>query len=278
MKIIKLEQNSPEWLSWRTGGYGSSDAAAILNESEFSTPYKVYLQRKGILKPFDGNAATQAGHEAESKARAEYEMAHGDFLLFEPICIEDEEYPILRASLDGYNSELKRIVEIKYPSEKSHEKARNKEIPRHYWIQIQYQLMICTEAVEAHYWSYRENDGQLVVVNRDEKFINEILKPGILAFDQMVKDNVAPKLNDDDAKWTDDEVVIDLINQYTLLKNNEKDFNEKDFKKERETIGEQIIKIAGHNKVFSKNGRVSAVSRNGIHSYFKFTLSKDSEL
>ncbi len=263
MKIISLDQNSPEWLAWRMSGFGSSDAAAILGMSKFMTAYQLYLQKKGLAPGFSGNAYTQAGHDVEDKARAVYEIAHGDFETFTPICLEHSKYDFMLASLDGYSSDLKRILEIKYPSEESHNLALSGSIPEHYMVQVQYQLTVCDEAKHAHYWSFRESNGAMVNIERDEKFINEILLPGVIAFKDLIDSNTPPPLTDKDAKWVDDKETMSYFNEIKAEKDKEK----------KSAIAKKILEIAGHCKVRSSIGLVTDVKKNGIHSYYKFTAS-----
>lgn len=261
MKIVDVVQRSPEWHSWRAGRIGGSSAAAVLGKSKFSTMYGLWLQMTLRAPAFEGNNATAAGENAEEKAKAEYEMTHGEFEVFEPICVEHEIYPTLIASLDGYSHKLKRILEIKYPSEESHEKAKLGEVPEHYWIQCQHQLACVPEANDLHYWSYREGDGALVVVERDEKFIEEILIPAILAFKELVDTDVPPPLCDKDAKWVESPEVVALCEELKAV----------DDKEKKNELSSKIIELAGHPKVICKDVRVTSVQRKGVHSYYKVT-------
>ncbi len=42
MKIIDLEQGTPEWLEWRKNGIGSSDIATIMGANPYQTPYQLW--------------------------------------------------------------------------------------------------------------------------------------------------------------------------------------------------------------------------------------------
>jgi putative phage-type endonuclease len=265
MKVISVEQNTPEWLAWRAGRIGASVSAAVLGKNPYTTAYQVFLEMTGRAPSFDGNAFTNAGKEAEGKARAEYEMTHGEFDVFAPICVEHELYPTLIASLDGYSENLKRILEIKYPSEKSHLLAKAGEVPEHYWIQCQHQLACVPEATRLHYWSYREGDGAMVVVDRDEKFIEDILIPAVLAFKELVETDMPPPLTEKDSKWTEAPDVVALCEELKVI----------DDKEKKNEISAKIIELAGHPKVLCRDVRVTAVKRNGVHSYFKVTLSSE---
>jgi putative phage-type endonuclease len=261
MKRIELEQGSDEWLKWRTEGFGSSDVAGILNLSKYSSPYQVYLNKKGIGRIFDGNNATRAGQDVEPKARASYEILHGEFEEFKPICVEHDKYPFMRASLDGYSEKLKRIVEIKYPSNTTHLLALSGVLPSHYLCQVQYQLLICDEATHAHYWSYRESQGGLVEVKRAEAFLNEVLIPGVLAFQKLIETNTPPPLTEQDALWMDDPHTLSLFEELSQL-------NEK---RAVSDLAQKILMHCGHTRVRTRLGLVTSIKRHGVHNHYRFT-------
>lgn len=266
MKVLNLTQNTPEWVAHRQNCIGASECAAILGVSKFSTPYQLFLEKKGLVPGFTGNAATQAGSEAESKARAMYEMSYGDFETFTPICIQHDQYDFMMASLDGYNENLKRILEIKYPSEESHNMALSGEVPHHYWVQMQYQLAICNEADHGHYFSFRESDGAMVEVKRDDKFINEILLPSVLAFKTLLDTNTPPPLTDSDHMLVTEGPIVDLFKELFSIDSKQK--------KERAFLADKITQIAGHPKVKTPLGKLTSVKKNGVHSFYKFTEAK----
>lgn len=266
MKRLDLVQNSPEWIAYRKNCIGASDSAALLGLSKFSTPYQLFLEKKGLIPGFQGNAATQAGHNAEDKARAVYEMFHGDFETFPPMCVVHSEHEFMMASLDGYNDNLKRILEIKYPSEGSHQTALEGKVPEQYWVQMQHQLAVCDEATHGHYFSFREFDGAKVEVKRDEFFINEILLPGVLAFKTLLENNTPPPLMDIDHIYVNEEKILECFRE--LFKVDPKK------KSERNSLSDQIVKLAGRDKVKTPIGQLSSVKRNGVHSYYKITEAK----
>jgi len=100
---ISLNQNSNEWLEWRFRGIGASDAPIIMGRSPWKTPYKLWIEKTTGISDFSGNKATQRGHDLEESARqtAELELS----MVFLPKCYEHDEYPWMRASLDGIGLE-----------------------------------------------------------------------------------------------------------------------------------------------------------------------------
>lgn len=261
MKIVNVQQNTPEWVAWRASSFGASDSAAILGHSSFKTAYQLFLESKGFVEGFKENNATRAGHNAEEKARASYEILHGDFETFTPLCVEHEQYNFIKASLDGYSNNLKRILEIKYPSEESHNMALSGEIPKHYWIQVQHQFACVPEAIVAHYWSFRDGNGAMVEVSRDNSFINEILIPAIISFKVLVDSNTPPPLTEKDSKLMTCKESIELMTQIKLTEN----------KEDKKDLAKKLIDLAGHPRVQTDLGRVTSVFKKGEFSYYKIT-------
>jgi putative phage-type endonuclease len=137
-----MEQNTNAWLEWRGEGLGSSDAPAIMGESPYLTPYELWLQKTGRKAPEEEKFAFDLGHRAEPFIRAAAEEKLDE--IFEPVCITSEEYPFMRASLDGATLGLKAILEIKVNTFDVHTLLPSKPeaLPRYHYWQIQHQLVV----------------------------------------------------------------------------------------------------------------------------------------
>jgi putative phage-type endonuclease len=61
-----------DWLEFRKGGIGSSDAPIIAGVSPYSTPYQLWEIKTRRKTEWIGNFATRRGHAVEPKARADY--------------------------------------------------------------------------------------------------------------------------------------------------------------------------------------------------------------
>lgn len=135
MKIIHFldGQGSKEWLEWRRGGIGASDIAVIMGTSRFKTLLTLWNEKCGFALEPPPNAAMMHGNKNEEIAR---EWLNENLNLnLVPLCVEDENTPHFRASLDGYDHEKKVLVEIKCPvSEDIIENARLKLTVPEYWI------------------------------------------------------------------------------------------------------------------------------------------------
>ena len=158
MKIITFPegQGSEEWKKWRSQGIGASDIAIILGSNSYSTPLKLWELKCGYRQEERINSAMAHGIQNEDIAR---QWVNEHFQLnLKPICIEDGDNPIFRASLDGYDFNQQTLVEIKCPiSESVLDKARLSQFIPDYWFdQMQWQIMISQpkRAILA-IWDYR---------------------------------------------------------------------------------------------------------------------------
>ena len=194
---MNIEQGSTEWHLWRLKGIGASESACLLGADPYGmTPYKLWLVKTGKAKPRDGNESIfLRGHEVEDAVRAGYEFDTG--LTFAPACFEHPEYPFIRASLDGWNDETKRGIEIKMVGAE----AINDPIARHHMIQVQHQMLVTA----TNEWTFiRDCRGntQVQTIYADLDMQRHI---GMLCcnFWECVTTVVAPAFTDED--WVPDE-------------------------------------------------------------------------
>lgn len=130
-------QGSEDWLTWRRQGIGSSDAPVLMGVSPWQTLYGLYMDKVEGVNSFTGNWVTERGKRLEGFARDQYETLRG--IKAPPKTISDNEYPWMRASLDGFCEKTQRLVEIKCPIGKDRHAT---EVPEKYWPQVQWQLMV----------------------------------------------------------------------------------------------------------------------------------------
>lgn len=186
MKIFDFSQESDQWSIWRTKGIGGSDAPSIMGVS----PYRSYddlLKQKVRLwncsdPPFKGEktAGQARGLRLEPEARSLYTFVTG--IETRPVCVEDEERPWLRASLDGLSLDNSIPLEIKCIRHELHREALEGKVPLEYYPQVQH-ILLATGLPKLHYWSYSLSSRfppmervALVIVRRNEDYICELFK------------------------------------------------------------------------------------------------------
>lgn len=176
---VDLEQGSREWLQWRKGGIGGSDAAAVLGLSPFKSRQQLLLELTGQVQAEEANYAMRRGTRLEPVARREYEERIGRTM--PAICGQHDELEWMRASFDGLSLCGEVILEIKWPNVDAHQAALSGTVPEYYLCQVQHQLYVSGASV-CHYWSCSENKRfrqdelfALVEVRPDAEYIGRLL-------------------------------------------------------------------------------------------------------
>lgn len=204
-KRIKMDKNRAAWLSWRKNSIGSSDAAAVHNESPYMTPLELY-EEKFINKEIkeNDNYILERGRTLEPIARklfaAEYNMANGTDETFDPENFQLSDAIFMTASSDGASKDKKIGIEIKFQGAEAHEAVKDGKIARHYWIQIQHQILVC--GFEYVYLvSYNPkaevNKIYFTLVRPDKEFLQKHIEACAQFWANGIK-GVAPKETKDD--------------------------------------------------------------------------------
>jgi putative phage-type endonuclease len=191
-----LPQNSAEWLKWRLAGLGASDAPVVMGVSPFTTRFELWLEKTGLGErpEFHPNAvkAMARGTLLEPLAREEYEKSVGG-IKFDALNVIHERYDFIRASLDGYNASVNRIVEIKCPGKADLAEAAKGRVPKKYLPQVQLQLLV-TGAVACDYFTFDGVRGSSIEVLPDPAYQAK-LEAELVQFWHLVKTGTPPELS-----------------------------------------------------------------------------------
>lgn len=146
MKIIQLQQGSPEWLYHRRQTRNASDAPAVMGASPYvSRAELVRRAATGVEREVD--QATQArfdrGHAVEPALRALAEEHLGEDL-YPVVAVSDDGY--LGASFDGVNLGGDVILEAKQSNAEKMAAMQRGEIPPADLWQIVQQFAVCETA------------------------------------------------------------------------------------------------------------------------------------
>lgn len=188
-----------EWLKWRQGGIGASDAPIIMGVSEFKTPYDLYLDKIADNPIETSNFISDKGVRFESKIRALYEsLVNKDF---PPALCQTEQYPMIRASLDGRSADKKEIIEIKLSGKEDWERAKRGIVPKKYYPQVQHQLF-ASGADVCYFLSYIDDDKEMmllenlaiVVVCPDQMYIEDLMRTELHFWHLNVLPRIPPPL------------------------------------------------------------------------------------
>ena len=206
LKLIDLEQGTPAWHDWRNGVRGqdkivfltATASSSVMGVNPWCTAELLWQRMLGLKPPQFVTAAMARGTQFEEEARQAYIARTANDVL--PACIEHPDIDWLGASLDGLGAMAEVIVEIKVPGVQTHAQAAEGKVPRHYWVQIQHQLLCAPCVEEAHYWSYspENKEGHLVVVERDTEY-HAVMLEALAAFRDCLTNRTPPG----DGRWLD---------------------------------------------------------------------------
>lgn len=195
MKVIHLDQAGPDWHKWRAQGIGGSDAPAILNESPFTSSDELAEVKAG-KRVIRENDRMRRGKRLEPEARVRYMELTG--IRVRPVCVVHDEHSWLRASLDGLSEDRTVVLEIKCPSNKTHEVALLGRVPHYYVAQCQHQLLV-TGCPTLHYWSYTDSSYfpteeriALVKVLPDPEFMERLFRREKAFWERLQQEGSAP--------------------------------------------------------------------------------------
>ena len=147
-KLLKLElpeQRSKEWYGLRDTMLTASSLADALGKGHFKTRDNLLIEKSSKEPPPRfGNAITEWGVMYEQVATTFYEKLN-NLEVLEFGLVPHSEFKIFGASPDGICSQkspedyIGRMLEIKCPPKRKF----TKEVPEHYWMQMQGQLECC---------------------------------------------------------------------------------------------------------------------------------------
>ena len=145
MKVLNLQQGSPEWIAERAKHFTASEAPAMLGLSKYTTRNELLRQKAtGIAKDIDANTQRlfDAGHEAEAAARPIAEAIVGDTLYPVTGIAEIDGLPLL-ASFDGMTLTEDRAWENKlWNTEFAAYVLNTNDAPDTHWPQLEQQLLV----------------------------------------------------------------------------------------------------------------------------------------
>lgn len=91
-----------DWHAWRSEGVGGSDIAALLGLSSFSSPYKLWCEKVGLLPPTESTPRQRIGQRMEPVLAAEFHDATGLWIAGSQTWCEHAEHRHRRCTVDGF--------------------------------------------------------------------------------------------------------------------------------------------------------------------------------
>jgi len=233
MKLIDIEQNTPEWHEYRKTRIGASIAPVIMGVSPYQTPYQLWEEFLGYRERPESNPAMQRGTILEPKVRGLYEEKYSIAMF--PQLVEHDDLPWMCASLDGLSVDNAHAIEIKCGSQSDHETvACEGKIPYKYYPQLQHQLAITNHA-GMHFVSFYENEINIAYVARDDEYISRMIEKEREFLDCVLTFTPPPLSEKDYVSKEEDKDWLEYSTQWGILQAQKK-FIEKQEKELKEAI------------------------------------------
>lgn len=134
--INKNEMTHQEWLDIRSKSIGSSDAGVVVGANPWKTIVDLYFEKVNKSISTEDNLAMKLGRELEPILRRLFLEETGLKVRIDNKIRVDKEHNFLTANLDGMVQGEKVPIELKTASKWTG------EIPDHYFLQIQHQMMV----------------------------------------------------------------------------------------------------------------------------------------
>lgn len=239
MKIIEIEQGSPEWHCFRSEGIGSSDISALMGVSRFKNVSELYEEKVNKASSNKKNWATEKGHEVEATVRSHLEKERN--IKYSPICGTNEEHPIIRGSFDGFDLSGKYPpLEIKFVGAQKHMEAKCGKIPYDYLPQIHW-LMLVSGEKKLEYCSWNDDDLVTVIVEYDQLYAEKMKEKALTFWHDHILTKIPPvQVNQE---------LQSLFDQYRLIRDS---INL--YEKELDIVKDKLSKLVSSSEPVSYNG------------------------
>jgi len=270
MREIQLDQGTPQWLSWRKTVITATDCPAIMGSSPWSTAYKCWQRKLGLVEEQKSNDAMERGKRLEPEARSQFIERYG--IQMQPMVVESTEFEFLGASLDGISQLGNHILEIKCGGSTLHNMAEQGIIPDYYMDQMQHQLLV-TRAEKCFYYSYNGKDGICIEVLPDPEFIHRFM-PKAREFWRNVAFFEPPALQNSDYKDMSDNLSF---NEYSKLYQ-EADTSIKALEDKKEYLRKKLIELCADESCVGNGIKVMKIMMKGRIAYDEIPEIKNIDL
>lgn len=191
------EEVNSQWLEARKNGIGGSDAAAVVGQNDYATPYTVWLEKTGRIDPPDlsDKESVYWGAVLEDVVAKEFAKRHPEYKVKRiNALLQSKDHPFMQASLDRIITDEngnKGVLEIKTAGERR--KADwGDEVPDYYLPQVTHYLAVTgfsffAVAVLIGGQSYKE-----YICQRDEEDVDCLIQEEQKFWGYVTMDDMPP--------------------------------------------------------------------------------------
>lgn len=195
MKKLCSTKDMPreEWLSWRRGGVGGSDAAVIVGLNPYRSRLELYADKLGLIPEREDSEAMRIGRDLEAYVAQRWAEATGKKYRRTNFMYCHDWYDFIRANIDreviGENAGL----ECKTTSVFNKSDFENGETPLTYYCQCQHYMAVM--GYERMYLAVLVLGKAFYhfVIERSEEEINALLENEVEFWKQHVENGIPPE-------------------------------------------------------------------------------------
>lgn len=203
--LAKLTKDTSrlEWLRLRQQGIGGSDASAVLGMNRWKSPVDIWLS-KTVKAEEEAELSDAAywGTVLEDVVAVEFQKRTGLSVRRKNAILMHDEHDFILANIDREIVGQKVGLECKTASAYKKDEWADDEIPAEYIIQCQHYMAVT--GYEAWWIACLVGGNQFVYkkIDRDEEFIEILVKAEEHFWNSYVKPNVMPPVDGTDASVT----------------------------------------------------------------------------
>ena len=246
-----------EWLRARQSGIGGSEAAAIINQSKYSSPLKVYLDKITPITdetPDMQNEAMRQGKDLEEYCASRFEEATGKKVRRVNAIVQHPEYDFIIGDLDRRVDGENSILECKTtkPFTEAAKAFQDGKVPTDYAIQCHHYMLV-TGADRCYLAALVLGMGfHVIPIDREQETLDLLLEREVDFWEKNVMAGVAPEWDGSEAAsevlknrypevQKGAEVELKAITEADIKSYNELNGYIKDLEARREAIKQRVL-------------------------------------
>lgn len=195
MKKLCSTKDMPreEWLAWRRGGIGGSDAAVIVGLNPYRSRLELYADKLGLMPEREDSEAMRIGRDLEAYVADRWAEATGKKYRRTNFMYCHDRYDFIRANVDREVIGEKAGLECKTTSVYNKSDFENGEIPLAYYCQCQHYMAVM--GYERMYLAVLVLGKAFYhfVIERSEEEINTLLENEVEFWRQYVENRLPPE-------------------------------------------------------------------------------------
>lgn len=192
-----IAKDNSEWLAIRNNGIGGSDIGSIMGVNSYKTPFEVWAEKTGQVKPKDltEQIPIMIGNELEEMVARLFEKETGFKVRKDNKTYFHKKHSFLLANIDRQIIGQKAILECKTTSVYNRKQWIDDEIPASYLLQVQHYLDVLD--YEIGYIAVLIGNTEFIYkkIERDDDLIKLIHERVVPFWKDNVLQNIAPEID-----------------------------------------------------------------------------------